>query len=319
MRRARLAALALVAVTLGARPASALGASGKGTTGAAFLTLSPGARESALGGAFGGIADDALAAHYNPAGLGFLSAIEADAGREARPQGLNYDYAALSVPVLAWTDRPKGSEDWGVAAASVYSLTTNGIDARGLTETDAPTGSATFADRAVALSYGRALGARLAVGASLKMVDETLAGAHGSAFTADAGALYKDGDWSAGAGVRDAFGSVSLGATPDRLPATLYLGAGWKPRAEWKLAAELDQPRDDATILALGVERRFPVARDLSAAGRLGWRSDRGDAGALGGLSVGFGVEWRRLEAGFAWAPGGLLGDSFQYSVRARF
>src|SRR6185312_6060085 len=49
------------ALLLAALPAAALGAAEKGTAGAAFLTLEPGARAEALGGAFGGVADDALA------------------------------------------------------------------------------------------------------------------------------------------------------------------------------------------------------------------------------------------------------------------
>ncbi|HEX4046962.1 MAG TPA: hypothetical protein VH309_03970, partial [Elusimicrobiota bacterium] len=91
MRRAFLAALLLALAAAAARPAAALGAPQEGTEGAAFLTLEPGARAEALGGAFGGVADDALAANYNPAGLGFLGHIEAAAGREDRFQGLSYD------------------------------------------------------------------------------------------------------------------------------------------------------------------------------------------------------------------------------------
>ncbi len=315
MRRLLFAALALLACA----PASALGSGQKGTAGGAFLSSTPGARASAMGGAFGGVADDSLAAHYNPAGLAGLGRIEAAAGREARFAGLNYDYAVLSVPVVAWTDKARRETEWGVTALSVYSLTATGIDRRGLVETDAPTGSFGAGDRAFALSYGRDMGEGLALGGTLKYVDATLDSAHADAFSADAGALWGRGGWTFGGGVRNAFGRLALGGPADPLPTTLYAGAGWRPRPGWLVAAELDQPRYDAASWALGFERATEVSSGVKAAGRLGWRSDRADAGVFGGVSLGFGVEWRGLDAGFSWSPGGALGDVFQYSVRARF
>ena len=299
--------------------ARALGALEMGTAGAAFLTLEPGARAEALGGAFGGIADDALAAHYNPAGLGFLGKIEAAAGREDRFQGLSYDYAILTVPVLSWTDKPLKPESWGVTSASVYSLTATGIESRGLTETDSATGSFGASNRAVALSYGLDMGDGLALGGTFKYVDETLASAHASAYTGDAGALLKRGNWSFGGGVRNAFGSLALGSTPDPLPAMAYAGAGWRPAPGWLLAAELDQPRADATALGFGVEKVIPISKGLSAAARAGFRTDRTDAGVLGGMAIGFGIDWKGMSAEFSWSPGGTLGDVVQYSIRARF
>lgn len=312
-------ALVLPALALAAGTCFAAGAKDKGAAGAAFLTLTPGARAAALGGAFGGVADDALAAHYNPAGLGFLQGIEAAAGREARFEGLNYDYAVLAVPVLSWTDKPKKVSDWGVTAAAVYSLTASGIQRRGLIETDAPTGTFAAANRAYALSYGLALGEGLSVGGAATYVDESLDAAHASAVTGDAGALFKRGNWSVGGGVRNAFGSLSLGSTPDPLPAVVYAGAGWRPRAGWLVAAEFDQPRADASALSFGAERVVEVSPGLSAAARAGYRTDRTDSGTLGGVCAGFGVEWRGLDAEFSWSPGGTLGDVFQYSLRARF
>jgi hypothetical protein len=153
----------------------------------------------------------------------------------------------------------------------------------------------------------------------MKYVDESLDAAHGGAFTGDAGALWRRGEWSAGAGLRDAFGSLKLGSTPDPLPSSAYAGAGWRPRAGWLLAAEIDQPRADATALAFGVERVMTVSQGLTAAGRAGYRTDRTDMGALGGVSIGFGIGWKGMDAEFSWSPGGTLGDVFQYALRARF
>ncbi len=299
--------------------AAAFGSSAKGTTSAAFLTLNPGARESAMGGAFGGVADDALAASYNPAGLGFLTRIEAAAGREPRYDALNYDYAVLSVPVLAWTDRGLPPGEWGVAAASVYSLTAPNIDRRGAVETDEPTGSFSASNRAFALSYGRAIDEKLAFGGTFKYVEQSLDATRGGAFTGDFGGLWREEAWSAGAGVRNAYGRLSLGSGSDPFPTVGYIGGGWRWRQNWIFVAEIDQPRYDATILALGLERKVVMIEGVSAFARAGWRSPRGDYSAFGGTSWGFGVEWKGLNVEFSWSPGGLLGDVFQYSLRARF
>ena len=66
MRSSILAALLLTGALAGRAFAS-----GKGTAAGAFLRLAPGARGAAMGEALSGVADDAYAAWYNPAGLGF--------------------------------------------------------------------------------------------------------------------------------------------------------------------------------------------------------------------------------------------------------
>ena len=291
---------------------SASAAGGKGTAGAAFLRLTPGARASALGGAYGAVAGDGLATHYNPAGLGVVDRIEAAGGHESRFEGLGYDYAVLSVPVLAWTDKARPVSDLGTAAASVYSLSAAGIERRGVVETDAAAGTFKAADRAYSLSYGVTLpGTRLSLGTSVKLVESSLDASRASALTADAGGLWRAGSWSAGAGVRNAFGRMDLGSSSDPLPFVAYGAASWAPRPEW--------PRQASLVAALGLERSRRVAYGVTAAARAGWRSERADAVGMAGVSFGFGVSWKSLDADFSWMPGGLLGDVMQYSVKARF
>lgn len=314
MKRAILTTLLLATAAL------AWAGGGQGTTSAAFLSLTPGARASALGGAYGALCEDSLATHYNPAGLGVLDRIEAAGGHEARFEGLNYDYAALSVPVLSWTDVARRVSDWGTAAASVYSLSASGIERRGLVETDAAASTFKAADRVYALSYGVSVPAsRLSLGTSLKLVESTLDTARASAVTMDVGGLWHAREWSLAGGVRNAFGSLKLGSSSDPLPFVAYGAASWVPRAEWLAAAEVDLPRQDAPVIALGLERTRLVAHGITAAGRVGWRSERMGAGGLAGISFGFGVSWKGLESDFSWMPGGLLGDVMQYSVKVRF
>lgn len=292
-----------------------------GESGAAFLLIAPGARPAAMGGAFSGAADDAHAAWYNPAGLGFFERVEAAAGRESRFEGLTYDYAVLSVPVLAFGDAPRRRTAAGVAALSVYSLAASGIERRGLVESDAPGGTFGATDRAYALSYALAPGGDrgLSAGGSLKLISSTLDSARASALSADAGFLYKGEGWSAGGGGRNLMGSLGLGAQKDPLPRVLYAGAARRPRRELLVTADLTWPRDAGPGAAAGIEWTRSFTKDVSGALRGGLDLSRRDLGATAVLSLGGGLRWGAVEASFAWRPGGLLGDSLGYSLLARF
>jgi len=319
--KARALAFLLAAFTPAALAVPACAASaGKGTAAAAFLRLAPGARGAAMGEALGGTADDAYAAWYNPAGLGFLERVEAAAAHESRFEGIAYDAAILAVPVLAWRDSPLRANAYGVMALSVYGLSASGIERRGLVETDSPSGTFSSSDRAYAFSYGYNLaGSNWALGATAKLVDSALDTARATALTWDGGVLWKGERASAGAGVRGFGGSLRYARVSDPLPTVYYAAGSYRPREGWLLAAQLERPKYDGMSLGLGVERRWVVAPGLSAAARGGVNTARADAGGLAGASLGFGVAWRAMEIDFAWSPSGALGDLFKYSLLFRF
>jgi hypothetical protein len=230
--------------------------------------------------------------------------------------GLN---SLMSVPVLSWTDRPRPVSEAGSVALSVFSLTASGIERRGVVETDAPTGNFGASNRAFMMSYGRRVSDNISVGGTLKYVDASLDSTRGSTFSGDIGMLLVNKDWSLGAGVRNAWGSLALGSGSDPLPTSVYLGAGYHLTPAWLLAAQLEQPRYDTASMRLGVERVVTVSYGLSFAARAGWRSDHSDAGGLGGTSIGFGIDWKSINAEFSWSPGSMLADVFQYALRVRF
>ena len=314
MRRLLLAALILASLSGRAR------ASGKGTAAGAFLRLAPGARGAAMGEALSGVADDAYAAWYNPAGLGFLERVEAAAAHESRFAGISYDAAILSVPVLSWRDSPLRANAYGVTALSVYSLSASGIERRGLVETDTPSGTFASSDRAYALSYGYNFnGTKVALGGTAKFVDSSLDTARATALTWDGGFLYKGEKGSAGAGVRGFGGSLKYSMVADPLPTIYYAGGSYRPREGWLLAAQLDLPKQDSPSLGIGLERRWEPVVGLSAAVRGGYNTGRADAGGLAGAALGFGLTWRAMEIDFAWSPSSALGDVFKYSLLFRF
>lgn len=62
-----------------------------------FLTEGVGARAMGLGGAFAGVADDATASYWNPAGLALVETVEASFMRSVRTSGLgSFDHLAIA-------------------------------------------------------------------------------------------------------------------------------------------------------------------------------------------------------------------------------
>ena len=63
-----------------------------------FLNIGVGPRALGMGGAFVGVADDATAGYWNPAGLAFLSGRMASVMHSEQLAGLAYDYVAYAHP-----------------------------------------------------------------------------------------------------------------------------------------------------------------------------------------------------------------------------
>ncbi len=110
----------------------------------AFNHIGVGARPLGLGGAFVALADDACAANYNPAGLGFIDEIQINTTFAQRFKGL-IEYAFIGGV------SPLGTA--GTVGASIGVLSED---------------SKIYKERTVRLSYGKAFSERLAFGVNLK-------------------------------------------------------------------------------------------------------------------------------------------------------
>jgi hypothetical protein len=319
MRRARGLLVFALPLLLAAADASAFGRGEKGTSGAQFLKLAPGARAAAMGEAFSAVADDAFAAYYNPAGLGGLKGVELAGMRNSHFQGIGQNYGVLAVPLLSWVDTRRQRNELGVLAFSVTSLSVDGLERRGVVETDEPDGSFEARDLAYSLAYGVDLGRGLSLGASFKAIDQSLDSARASAAAFDAGALARLGGVSASAGFRNLGSRVKFRSVADPLPFVAYTGAAWEPRKGITLAAEVRAPRDGGINAGLGTELRLHLPGGLSVAGRAGFNSGAMDPGGLSGATLGGGAGFGHLAVDFAWVPCGDLGNAFRYSVRLMF
>ncbi len=219
-----------------------------GTSAVPFLLISPNSRASGMGEAGTGLADDAGAVYWNPAGLAFLNGSEVSITHSNwLPQfhlaDLFYDYLNFREDVPEWG---------GSIAASVTYLNLGSFT---ITNESGPTGIGTFKAFEVAgtVGYGTAVTDDLGLGVNLRFINSSLspigAGSeqgNGIAYdmSFDIAALYKPrnlvipftdvdlGDaLSIGADLSNLGPKVTYidAAQADPLPTTLRLGFGITP------------------------------------------------------------------------------------------
>ena len=301
--------------------AAAFGSSAKGTSGGQFLEIAPGARPAAMGGAFAGIADDVYAVYYNPAGLANLQRVEVTGMDDQYFQGVNYDFAGLAVPLLKFQkDSFEAMNSRGVLGVGVYNLSLGNIPTQGNTETASPTGTIASQDVAYTVSYAYApRDTDLAFGVTGKYVTSSLGGYNASVFAADAGALYHKDQWSFGAGLRNLGPQYGFAGQADPLPLLLYAGTGYRINGHWLASAEIDAPRDNNLVLALGTEYVHPFSMKLSGTLRAGYNTGNTDAGGFAGASIGAGLTYGNFAFDYAFIPFGDLGNTNRYSLIVKF
>ena len=151
----------------------------KGTTAASFLSISQGARASAMGSAFVAVADDWSALYWNPAGLASLR------------NGVMFDhtvwFADLGYNFLA------GSMSLGSLGTLGLSLTTSSVADMRVTTVNEPEGTGeVFNVSQVAFSIGYAirLTDNFAIGFNPKFIHERIWKMSANAFALDVGVQY---------------------------------------------------------------------------------------------------------------------------------
>ncbi|MEK7747123.1 MAG: PorV/PorQ family protein [Elusimicrobiota bacterium] len=306
-------------ITANGITAHAFGSSEKGTSGAAFLKIGPGARPAAMGEAFSAVEGDVHSLYYNPAGLAAVKGWDMTGMHDAYFQGMSYDFIAAAVPLSRMIGRDP-SERLGVLGMGIYSLSVGDIERRGRTDASGPSGTFGAQDMAFALGYAREVRERLSAGGSAKFIRQTLDDKSASAMALDAGAVFRASErLNLSAGWRHLGTRPSYGGPADPLPLTLYLGSAFKPRPELGLSLDLAFPRDRGVSYSLGAEFVRPMSETLAASLRAGYAERNTDADGLGGVAMGAGLKYKSFDFDFAWVPLGDLGNTFRYSFRLRY
>ncbi|MHB9154825.1 MAG: PorV/PorQ family protein [Endomicrobiales bacterium] len=291
-----------------------------GTTAAAFLKLGIGARAVSMGGAFTGLADDSSALYWNPAGLARLTRQEAGFTHNESFEGIRHDFLGYVRPL-----------ENGVLAAGVYGLyTPNDLERRsGLNENDpyeplSPVeGYFQAYDMAAHLSFARFVRENLSLGASVKLIQQTIDNVSAYSAAADLGLLY-----------RCARLPLSLGFTAqhmgmpvkfrDRafaLPFVLKGGGAYRWNKRLVTTLDLEKAIDDFLFVSAGAE--YAPLELLSLRAGYRYRTAGQEPAGLSGLSAGAGFNFRvrelDLRMNYSFVPFGVLGDSHRVSFGLLF
>ncbi|MCB4755424.1 MAG: PorV/PorQ family protein [Elusimicrobia bacterium] len=279
-----------------------------GTSGAQFLKIGAGARPTAMGEAFVGIADDVNAVYYNPAGLASVSQPEITAMHMEWFQGMNYDFGAFAYPT-----------DMGAFAFSAATLRTDNLEKRGTDES--LQGSFDAMDAAYTLSYSRTFGPLTSLGLTGRYIEQKIDIYSARTWSGDVGLLQRLGSRpiKVGVAVKHLGESVKFRSESDPLPLTLDVGVGANLfRERMKLGFDVKKARDNDSQVGTGLEWMQPAGENLRFALRGGYNSATTDPDATG-MSLGAGVGYKQFDIDFAWVPFGDLGNTFRYAFHARF
>jgi hypothetical protein len=152
-----------------------------GTSGAQFLQLPVGARSEAMGGAIVGLADDASAIFWNPAGIVKVNNVQAHFSY------MNwfdlFDFNAASLVYNAG--------DVGVFGASMVLFTTEDME---ITTEEQPNGTGQYfgaGDIALGISYAKYLTDRFSVGLTVKYIEQRIWNESASGVAFDIGTQYR--------------------------------------------------------------------------------------------------------------------------------
>lgn len=303
------AALALLAATLpsGAH-AGDFSKAAVATTVGQFLTLGAGGRAEGMGQAQAAATEGAEALYWNPAALTGVRTMAATFMHAPYIASSFYDYGAFAKNL-----GPYGAFGLGVQYFSSGSIP----------ETDqigTPLGTFTSYDMALSAGYAYKFGG-YSVGGSVKMVRSTIIDtAHTAAM--DLGVLSPiclDRKLNFAFTATNLFGTLNYEKgiqSAESLPLAFRLGSAYRITPRWLMALDLELPRGNEPLFALGTEYWLVSDKRWGAAWRMGYNSiTSSDITGFTGASFGVGIKWDRWITDYAVVPYGGLGITHRISL----
>jgi hypothetical protein len=265
-----------------------------------------GARALAMGSAFVGVADDASALYWNPAGLSNLDGLNLALHHNAWLAGIVQETAEAAAPAGIL----------GAFGASVDYIsygTFAGYDASGASTADYSANRYGFD-----LGWGKELLRGFSAGAALKGSSQAISGSTYNNLAADLGLLWKP---APGLGLGLTWTNLGNQVAGYAQASDLNLGAsyGLKPRDDNRLLLAVSGTWEPNGVnrMAYGLE---DVVHEFMAL-RVGY--DVGDADTqiqgLANLSLGLGLMIRGFELDYAYLPYGDLGTAQRLSLTYAF
>ncbi|MEK7766369.1 MAG: PorV/PorQ family protein, partial [bacterium] len=245
-----------------------------------FLSWGAGARALGMGKAFVGVADDASATYWNPAGMPQMERKELSALHAILWSQTSFDFLSFVYP----------HPTLGAFGGNITRLSSGGFE-----EVDADNkAGGTFSDNQTAFTaaYGRSLTEVVSVGFNLKYVAHTLGAFSNSFFGMDLSLMNRIPAFKGfRAGLRlSNLVAGTIGDTEDRLPVGARLGASYKTlKDKLMIALDLDQTLREKQRPGWHAGTEYWVLN--YAALRLGFEGGKG--AGLRETTAGLGVKYR--------------------------
>ncbi len=234
-----------------------------GRTGAAFLKVGVGARATALGAAASSITGDANQFFWNPAGTALKSDQQMDVSLSYNKWIADLDHYSAAI---AYNMGGVGTLTLGITSFGISGISANrqnGYSDPLLTalETDEES-SATYdvMDLAVGLSYSRYIIDRLSLGATIKVINQSIDDQSAGTVGFDFGSIYHVGvgGWVISSRISNIGGAISFYNQDNPLPLSYSIGTAFYPinteQARLMLSIDATKPQDSQQLVFGGAE-----------------------------------------------------------------
>lgn len=171
----------VIAVCLAYAAANAQKVTKTGTTAAKFLSVGIGPRANAMGGAFSAVADDASSVRWNPAGIAYSDDYQAMFTYSTLFADIKLSYLGLIIP----------GGNTGNFAASVTALDYGKIEVTTESQPDGSGETYSPGSYAIGISYARSITDDFMVGATSKLVTESIYHSSATGIAFDIGTMFK--------------------------------------------------------------------------------------------------------------------------------
>lgn len=276
------------------------GAQGVGSSGAAFLRVSPMARPLAMGNAYTGVATGIEALAYNPSGLVSVDKWDVGLSQIVYATDVTYSYAAVARRVSD-------------ASVIALHLTYMGADDVQRSATGAVIGRFSNYDMAPAVSIGYQATPEVAAGGTLRVVHSELGGYTANAVGADIGVKYEPLYWPGvtfGAAVMNIGTGLEFISSSSPQPLVMRVGMSYEPpHRKFLLAGDMLVDREAQARAMIGAEYRITKNFALRGGFDLG-----NDASFRRALKLGAGFQSSVGSFDYSFESLGPVGDNHRFS-----
>jgi hypothetical protein len=295
-----LAGLALAFMALLVFSAQSFGAE---TTGADFLMISIGARNSAMADSFGIVGDDMNSIYGNPSSIAAVNSTDITATHNEWLAGIQHEFVGIAQKI-------SGPMVMGIGVSCLHT------DMDSYTAAGVKTGAFSNYDLAASLSLATMFSDRLSFGLTAKIIKQQIETYEANGAAMDLGLGYKLGKLRLGCAVTNFGQKMKFIQDEFSLPMTLDAGAGYELESGVITLDVKQQLLEDYTTFGLGAEQW--ITEYFSIRGGYQYKKEN-SLGGLFGFTGGIGIRVSQYYIDYSFVPMADLGSAQRISLNVKF